>query len=139
MFWHFSVKKAYIWLQSITLTITDLLSFGDLVQGLLVTFLTRSHSRQQTDYEGKWRVCLAGPVMRWLSASWSQNHFSPIWSTQHGVNVHAHTHTHNASLVLVQVSLNTQGYCPLHQQLWRLFSIVWMDRQGWDSAISTWT
>jgi len=30
---------------------------------------------------------------------------------------HTHTHTHNASLVLVQVSFNTQGYCPLHQQL----------------------
>jgi len=105
-------------LVEVTLTITDVFFFGYLVQGLLVTFLTRSHSRQQI-MKGKWRFCLAGPVMRWLNASWSQNHFSPIWSTQHGVHTHTHTHTHthNASLVLVQVSFNTQGYCPLHQQL----------------------
>lgn len=44
------------------------------------------------------------------------------------VLTHTHTYTHNASLVLVQISLNTQGYCAVHQQLWRLFSIVWMDR-----------
>lgn len=54
----FQCKKVYIQLQFVTLTsfkyfFSDFLSRGDLVQGLLVTFLTQSHSRKHTDYEGK--------------------------------------------------------------------------------------
>ncbi len=45
--------------------------------------------------------------------------------THTDTHAHTHTHTHNASLVLVHISLNTQGYCAVHQQFWRLFEIVW--------------